>query len=306
MEAEIASFKSYLQANVPNIDPNLVSNIPGNWRLASRDVLIGHIMTGIDRANAMYGSSNQASTDAENALRKRRLVIRSLRSLNRRQQLQKSAFAELVDDRGNTIRVYSDPRSKGSGKGVGSDQDIQSAATAFQKIRDKVGSDKQPVIVSLVSPSSFLPSQRDASTESNTLGFAFPGAGAHILPSRLKAHWDKAGASEPYTEDSWHSVEYKTYEDKVIQTTVHEIGHVLMYKYWGNDSFDNGATALTRDYKAFGVFGQKVSRYGTKNVAEHFAEAYARYILTGDATPEFMDLLRSKGLLKSQQESQNG
>jgi antirestriction protein ArdC len=75
----------------------------------------------------------------------------------------------------------------------------------------------------------------------------------------------------------------------------HEIGHVIADQKWKNDS------RLRSAYESSNVKGQVVSRYGKKSTQEHFAEAFARYVETGDATPEFLELLRSKGLLKSQQ-----
>ena len=306
LEAQIQQYLASIERNIPNVSQGLVDNLPGNWKLAAKKATTARILAGIKDAQDMYSGFFDTSnlSDAEKKIRENSWAARSLRSLSLQGKANKAAFAEVIDDRGNVIRIFNNPRSVG--KAVGTDEDVRAVAKSLKMIRDAVGSDKKPVVISIVANSSFLPSQRDSDTDSNTLGFAFSGGGAHILPSRLKTNWDKSGASGPYGSNSWHSAEYTTYEGKVIHTVIHEIAHVMMYKYWGDDRKDNGATALRRDYTKFGLDGQFVSRYGQKNASEHFAEAYSRYILTGDATPEFMNLLRSKGLLKSQQNGQNG
>jgi hypothetical protein len=42
----------------------------------------------------------------------------------------------------------------------------------------------------------------------------------------------------------------------------------------------------------------KVSQYGTTNNNEHFAESFAKFLMTGQAHPEFMKFLQTTGLLK--------
>lgn len=222
----------------------------------------------------------------------------------------KATFRDIVDNRGNKIRVFRNPRSTNPANLAASDSDIRVAAEAFNLIREKMGSDKKPVTFSFIAPSSILPDGREGkSSTSSTLGYAYAGGDAHGFADRhknnsnLRSEWNKT-----YNPDtSWHSVISANEEENLRHTVIHEYAHVMMYKYWGTGgSAARGEEELGRDYSKFGIqikSGRtKVSKYGAKNVAEHFAEAYARYVITGEASPEFRDLLRSKGLLKSQQE----
>jgi antirestriction protein ArdC len=118
------------------------------------------------------------------------------------------------------------------------------------------------------------------------------------MPNR---HADSKSTSDPEYDPktSSHSVQRKNYRDRLVHTSYHEIAHTVVYDNWGVSEYDNGEVALQADYDKFGVTGQVVGKYGKSDVSEHFAEALARYITVGDATPEFRALLESKNLLKS-------
>jgi hypothetical protein len=287
---------------VPEISSSLLSSLEGSWTIADRSRLLSTFNINLLAARSSLvgalASTTDKLTDAEMDL-----IVQGAKQdfygrFAGRENL--SAFRDIVDDRGNVIRIYRNPRGSGV---TATDAEIKIASSAIRKIRERIGSDKKPVTLSFTALSSILPSLgRAEKTESRTLGFAFKLGDAHVIPSRNRKGRLQTGEYSP--DASWHANPYSTYEEKLEQTIIHEYGHVMMYKYWSDNdnNLDNGAIALKRDYDTYGVTGQVVSQYGKESVSEHFAEAFARYILTGDATPEFLNLLGSKGLLKSQQE----
>ena len=192
--------------------------------------------------------------------------------------------------------MFAKPRS--SRKPTGTNTDIQLAVESIEKFRSTLNIDK-PIKYSIVAPGSELPYGEKARSDSSTMGYSFPTGGAYIIPSRHVDSKNKPDIEyDPKT--SWHSVPLKTYRDRITHTSYHEMAHNVVYNNWGTSEYDNGEKALQEDYDKFGVTGQVVSQYGKDDIGEHFAEALARYIATGDATPEFMALLESKNLLKSQ------
>ena len=96
----------------------------------------------------------------------------------------------------------------------------------------------------------------------------------------------------------WYSTDVKSLNSAYEHIIVHETGHLMMYKHWGSDK-DSGRSSLVADMKKFKVSGG-ASQYGDQSPSENFAEQYAKYLLTGDASPEFLALLESKGLTKAQ------
>lgn len=314
LDGVIASLEQKIQFEVPELDENVVSNLPGGWKVSKKESFIAGIKTdsnrAVDRIVNRFGSTRDAMTSAED--------VEAYKKYNYAKALaakaaagNKATFRDIVDNRGNTIRVFRNPRSSNNTNLAATDKDIRVAAESFNLIRDRMGSDKKPVRFSFIAPSSILPDGRQGKPGSGrTLGYAYLGGEAHGFADRFRDNSDlQSEWNKPYDPNtSWHSVETSSEEENLRHTVIHEYAHVIMYKYWATDSlsFTPGKEELAKDYKKFGVQiksgSTKVSRYGSKNVAEHFAEAYARYVITGQASPEFLQVLRSKGLLKSQQE----
>jgi hypothetical protein len=78
-------------------------------------------------------------------------------------------------------------------------------------------------------------------------------------------------------------------ENSVAETVLHEYGHSVHRALgigWGDPS------SVDPNYQA--VRAQRVSNYGDNNDQEHFAETFAKYIFTGEATPEFKSFLEEQ------------
>jgi hypothetical protein len=78
--------------------------------------------------------------------------------------------------------------------------------------------------------------------------------------------------------------------DPVIETVLHEYGHTVentLGVTWGLDRDPN--TEAYAEVKA-----RKVSEYGENDIREHFAESFAKYLGTGNASPEFKKFLEDK------------
>lgn len=125
--------------------------------------------------------------------------------------------------------------------------------------------------------------------------FSFPGGGVTLLVDRLNR--DAAGIS---SKKGWFSTDTSDIDKLFNHIVAHETAHTVQYSLWGSDSSDdNGLAALQADFEARGLStDDSVSSYGNDSFAEYFAEAYARYLLTGEASDEFKEMLEDKGLLR--------
>jgi hypothetical protein len=290
LSARVDKLTKSIAASVPKLDENFISNLPGNWRVISDGSSLVNRLLSVSKSSLL--GIEPSSSPGESKARTLPIVARALDRFMA--QRTKGLYTEIVNGRGDVIRVYAQARNNGA---IATNEDIKYTSASLDKIRSQVSAIK-PITLSIVGPSSLLPSG-SGSGNSRAMGYAFPGGGGHILPNRIDRNNLSGGEYNPAT--SWHSVPQNNYQDGFEHTAIHEVGHVMMYQYWGTDSWlDNGMSNLESDYRKYGVLGQKISLYGQKSVAEHFAEAFARYVSTGDATSEFRDLLRSKGLLKSQ------
>lgn len=297
LDAAIAANSRLIASSVPKVSEADLSTLNGSWIQRDPAAYVDQLT-----AAAVKSAYGYLNVDSVEGAFKAKMAVKSALSRyaaaggNRKARV----FAELVNkDNGDVIRMFGSPRS--DNKLAGTMADAKLTSDALAKIHETTNVTK-PLQMSVVAPGTILP---DGSTSDNSraLGYAFPGGGGHVLPDRLQkmiANGNHSG--EAYNpETSWHSVPQNNYQEAFTHTVIHEMGHVLMYKYWGDDMpMRRGDQNLKKDYEQLGIDKQKISRYGTKNHMEHFAEAYARYVLTGDATPEFRDLLGSKGLLKSQ------
>jgi hypothetical protein len=78
---------------------------------------------------------------------------------------------------------------------------------------------------------------------------------------------------------------------RMSDTMAHEFAH----------SIQNGISkTFNADYKKLGymdAYQEFITEYGSSKPGEHFADSMSKYIQTGEATPTFMDFLRSTGIL---------
>jgi DNA polymerase III epsilon subunit-like protein len=129
-------------------------------------------------------------------------------------------------------------------------------------------------------------------TKPETLAYFSEVTGTVYFIDRIRASQAGHNSGETKTDggaNSWWSVEIRPNSSDVLDSTVHhELGHAAADAAGINTTKELGSRPAP-------------SRYGGKNNNEKFAEYMSKYIRTGEAPPWFIDLLRSKGLLKSQQ-----
>jgi hypothetical protein len=155
---------------------------------------------------------------------------------------------------------------------------------------------KDRVVIHALAGGTDLPKAVASQIGEGDAAFTFhPGGngGVFIYPKKITA----IGKDLSFNP-KWYSTDVSSVEAAYQHIIVHETGHLMMYKHWGSDK-DNGRASLVADIKKFKVAGG-ASEYGDQSPSENFAEQYAKYLLTGDATPEFLALLESKGLTKAQ------
>lgn len=93
--------------------------------------------------------------------------------------------------------------------------------------------------------------------------------------------------------------------DNLTHTTLHELGHVIQFAYISDKNIREGWRAIPNRRGGDETWEKpsglgSISGYGDSSPYEHFAESFAKYQITGEATPEFMQIMRSLGILKSQ------
>lgn len=192
---------------------------------------------------------------------------------------------KLISPNGTVLKVN---RRASSNKPVAQDADILATAETIDLVASKINMPEKTKYT--------LVSSGTSNQKPTVLGYANAVAGGHTIVDRVRKAEKRDVSQKPkFVEDeSWHSTDtYKRPGDYFRHTAAHELGHVVAFEVWPTES------QMNQEYSA--LRKQQISLYGKESAHEHFAEAFAKYILTGKATPEFMELLRSKNLLKSQQ-----
>lgn len=197
-------------------------------------------------------------------------------------------YSEAVRPDGTILKVYHYP--VGDDLFVADRDEIEVTSKVIDKISGIINLPKgvQYTLVSTAVGS--------AIDSTRTLGYANRVQGGHSIVNHIRKQErvDKK-TLKPFVEnESWHSTHtHAGVGSYFSHTAAHEIGHVVAFDVWPNESDMDRELAQMRK--------TQISLYGRESAHEFFAEAFAKYVLTGKATPEFFDLLRSKGLLKSQQ-----
>jgi len=214
----------------------------------------------------------------------RRLIL--MKSWDRfRFKYDPATSTKIISPEGTVLKV---DRRASSNKPIAQDVDILVTAETIDLVFSKIN---MPAKTKYSLVSSGTSRQRP-----NVLGYANAVAGGHTIVDRVRKAEKRDASQKPkfVENESWHSTDtYKRLGDYFRHTAAHELGHVVAFEVWPSESQMNQEYAAMRK--------QEISRYGKESAHEHFAEAFAKYVLTGKATPEFLDLLRSKNLLKSQQ-----
>ena len=119
-------------------------------------------------------------------------------------------------------------------------------------------------------------------SKTTVLGYAKAGQ-IHILVDRIRTFGE--------VEENQFSVDTNRDPKALLRHVIyHETGHHLQ-----GINMDSNIAHKDYDHR------EHVSKYGKESPAEHFAESFAKYMETGQASPKFMQFLRGRGLLKSQQ-----
>jgi hypothetical protein len=128
--------------------------------------------------------------------------------------------------------------------------------------------------------------------ETKALAYATPLLGVTVFVDRTrnsKMDNDRGTPLEGTPMDWWSSKINPNTMDTWDHTMKHEIGHVVDFRH-----------KTLSDTSNFGSVSSP-SRYGRKNSKEKFAELFAKYMRGEQVSDTFMAILRTKGLLKSQQ-----
>jgi hypothetical protein len=153
---------------------------------------------------------------------------------------------------------------------------------------------KDKTTVHALGNSTYLPPAVASTIGDSDAAFTyFGGDGVYLYPDRVSGILGKLP-----DDPKFYSTDIKTEADAFNHIVVHETGHLQMYKLWGDDK-NSGRAALAADMAKLNV-SQDVGTYSRNSASESFAEQYAKYLLTGDASQQFLDLLSSKGLTKAQ------
>lgn len=234
----------------------------------------------------------QGAHEAEATVRAKRKVISIL---NTRSSDPKQAYFVISSKSQNaSIKLYMDGKSSTMKPVIGPDDAvrIREGIAAARALRFN----KDPINVNVMSNDSMgVPKAVSDELESGDVAFTyFGGDGVYLYPEKIQSEFI-AGGFGP----NWFSTDTPDVDSIYKHLIVHETGHLQMYKLWGSEN-SSGRQALEADFKKFNVRKNGTSDYGNESISESFAEQYAKYLLTGDASQEFIDLLSSKGLTKAQ------
>jgi hypothetical protein len=212
------------------------------------------------------------------------------------------AWHSISNELGDVIHV-SQKGKPGSEKRYNStDAEIDTVANVFKKMRDKLNIGDKPMEFAMFDSKDVDPT--------GALGFVYTEAmwsttGAY--QARAHAIMDKlpnikknlAADKDPFEPGkSWWAVDLAGREDDLLEYIAsHEMGHVMQpeaLRQFGK----NLSQAVWNKFYGPVAGSHKVSQYGTTNNNEHFAESFAKFLMTGQAHPEFMKFLQTTGLLK--------
>jgi hypothetical protein len=274
---------------MPRID-SIVRPLGGNWDVVGAAELRDKLSTEFETEFLAQGAHA-----AEARFRSQRKVNQILRE---RVENPKKAYVTMYSTSENAeINLYMDGSvTDGTLNPIATPDDIAQIRDGINSARNfRFNKDKLTVNV-LSNSSDATPNAVKSELGDTELAFTFLGGnGIYIFPEKV----DKLIADSDREAD-FFSTDTSSKEAAYKHLIVHESGHLQMYKLWGEEGKSSGRKELAKDFDNFNVSQKGTSGYGDESVSESFAEQYAKYLLTGDASDEFMELLASKGLTRAQ------
>ena len=215
-------------------------------------------------------------------------------------QINIGPMRHMTNEFGDRISV-----SKNSdGSYSANDEDLETTGQVFANLRSKLNLGDKPLSAALI----------DDSSAGRALGFVWTSAMwsstsprqavAHLVTSRIP----KPGERAPFFKDdekfvpgrSWWSVDLKSEPERLAEYIMsHELGHVMQGEAMRQFGQNLSQTTWNKFYGPV-ARSHRVSQYGQTNYNEHFAESFAKFMLTGEAHPEFKKFLADTGLLKAE------
>jgi hypothetical protein len=277
-----------LRTKIPRIS-SILAALAGDWKAEGALELIDRYQSEFETA---YKDAGLSGSEA-----KFRANSKALAKVRKMMDSPSSAHIKLSSANDNAdIFVYMDTDLPAGSPYAPVINDAEAAAIlgGIRKARAN-RFNKDRVIIHAMAGGTDLPKSVAAQIGEDDAAFTYHGGngGVFIYPKKVTA----VGTNLSFNPN-WYSTDVSSLEAAYQHIIVHETGHLMMYKHWGSDK-DNGRASLVADMKKFKVSGG-ASEYGDQSPSENFAEQYAKYLLTGDATPEFLALLESKGLTKAQ------
>lgn len=100
------------------------------------------------------------------------------------------------------------------------------------------------------------------------------------------------------SQEGHHAVEATSALDSVFKVLVHELGHIVQYRAFGYTEFDQ-YKASGRNGKLNVIDGEDrvAGKYNEENGAEHWAEAFAEFVLRNKISPRMRQILITRGIL---------
>ncbi|NBU22548.1 MAG: hypothetical protein EBS38_01320 [Actinobacteria bacterium] len=282
----VEAAKSNFRTNRANVSAHL-NSLGGDWTTKGAIELAEEL-----EAQFTQEFERQGAHAGEASFRAKRKVIQTLNDMSTD---PKKAFILLTSkDQNASIKLFMD--------GVSAKMTPVIDPSELVLIRDGINAsrayrfNKEPITVNVMSNQTVggVPNSVADELEDGDLAFTyFGGNGVYIYPEKVKK------LLKDGVDADWFSTETLDARDLYRHLIVHETAHLQMYRLWGNDT-NTGTKALEQDFMTFKVKKDGTSTYGNESVSESFAEQYAKYLITGNASPEFLDLLSSKGLTKAQ------
>jgi hypothetical protein len=136
--------------------------------------------------------------------------------------------------------------------------------------------------------------QRNSTLETRVMGvnMTLPLSGQNVID--LASPLEKREIAISINHNLVTSVPSDWGKDNSIEETIaHEFGHTLhnvLDLAWGTSYQRTAGEEAAKDYKKK-IYSEFITDYAKDSIKEHFSESFAKYVLTGKASPEFKRFL---------------